>query len=471
MDQLGGYAPLEWLALLEIELLLFAGVFFLLGALDDLLVDAVWFVLLIKGRVRSVTIDRGTTVGRTLKDPVALFLPAWSESAVIGTTIAHARYAWPQALLRIYVGCYRNDPNTIAAARAGAGDDPRVRIVILDRDGPTNKADCLNCLYHAMGEAEVQEGFKTRMVLLHDAEDMVDPAALPLLENAIRPAEFVQLPVLPVPLKGKHWIASHYCEEFAEAHAKAMVVREAVGAGLPAAGVGCAIDRITLARLAEAAGPDAPGPFSIESLTEDYEMGLRIAGTGGRSRFLRMRGEDGELVATRSVFPDRLSTAVRQKTRWIHGIAFQGWDRLGWQGGLAERWMRLRDRKGPLTALVLAVAYLLLIVATILQIAEWLGHPRPWAPDPLARWLVVLNLGFFAWRAVMRFAFTAREYGIAEGSRAVLRIPLSNIIAIMAGRRALVSYWRSLRGAMPDWDKTHHHSHPASTEQARPLPA
>jgi hypothetical protein len=52
--------------------------------------------------------------------------------------------------------------------------------------------------------------------------------------------------------------------------------------------------------------------------------------------------------------------------------------------------------------------------------------------------LLVANLASFAWRALMRFAFTAREYGWREGLMAVVRIPLANVIAIMAGRRALV---------------------------------
>ena len=43
------------------------------------------------------------------------------------------------------------------------------------------------------------------------------------------------------------------------------------------------------------------------------------------------------------------------------GIALAGWDRLGWSGGLAERWMRLRDRRALLAALVLAAAYVALV--------------------------------------------------------------------------------------------------------------
>jgi hypothetical protein len=36
--------------------------------------------------------------------------------------------AWPQKELTIYVGCYRNDAATIAAASTAAGQDQRVRV-------------------------------------------------------------------------------------------------------------------------------------------------------------------------------------------------------------------------------------------------------------------------------------------------------------------------------------------------------
>ena len=96
-----------------------------------------------------------------------------------------------------------------------------------------------------------------------------------------------------------------------------------------------------------------PSPFAPECLTEDYELGLGIAALGGRSRFVRCRGANGRLVATRACFPDTLEGALRQKTRWVHGIAFQSWDRLGWRARPMDMWMRMRDRRGPLVALVL----------------------------------------------------------------------------------------------------------------------
>jgi adsorption protein B len=184
-------------------------------------------------------------------------------------------------------------------------------------------------------------------------------------------------------------------------------------------------------------------------------------------RFLRVRGDDGQLVATRACFPDRLDSAVRQKTRWIHGIAFQCWDRLGWSVRPAELWMRMRDRRGPLNALVLTTAYLLLAIAGILWGAAMLGHERPWVGGALIDFLLMANMASFIWRSAVRFAFTAREYGWREGIWALWRIPLTNIIAIMAGRRALFAYLRSFGGSPPPWDKTHHHAHPVQLQASQ----
>ncbi len=464
---LGGSSLLQWLAFAEHELLLFAGCFFLLGTLDELAIDVIWVWLRLTGRAQTERVFRAREAGKPLKGRVAVLIPAWREAEVIGATIAHALAVWPQEELTLYVGCYRNDRATADAVFKAAQGDPRLRLVLHDRDGPTTKADCLNRLYRALSDDERRRGgVPFRMVLLHDAEDMVDPAALALLDRAIDRADFVQLPVRPEPQHGSRWVAGHYCEEFAEAHAKAMVVRDALSAGLPAAGVGCAFARPVLARLTQMR-PGEDGPFSVDSLTEDYELGIRIKAVGGKARFLRARGDDGQLVATRACFPASLLPAVRQKTRWVHGIAFQGWDRLGWSLHPVELWMRMRDRRGPLTAIVLAAAYLLLLIALILWASEWFGYGRHWIDDPVLEMLVAVNFASFVWRAGIRFAFTAREYGVAEGLRAVARIPVANVIAIMAGRRALFAYVASLAGAAPRWDKTDHHAHPAQMAPAR----
>lgn len=463
---MGYWTPLEWLALAERELLLFAGVFFLIGAVDELAIDIGWFWLKLTGRARTPRIDRRAVQARPLAGPVAVLIAAWQESHIIEFTVAHALAAWPQAELRLYVGCYRNDPDTLEAVMRGAGGDPRVRAVVHGADGPTTKADCLNRLYAAIEDDEARLGREYRLVVLHDAEDLVDPAALTLLDEALEEADFIQLPVLPEPQPASRWIGSHYLEEFAEAHGKTMVVREALTASLPAAGVGCGFSRRILAKVAEQAG--RTGPFDADSLTEDYELGLRIRALGGRSRFLRLRGDDGQLVATRACFPARIDYAVRQKARWIHGIALQGWDRLGWRGGAGEYWMLLRDRRGPMTALVLFAGYVLLVLGAVLLAARELWPARPWRASPLLEVLLAANFAAFLWRAAMRFAFTAREYGWREGARALARIPVANVIAIMAARRALAAYVAALFGAKPRWDKTFHHAYPAARASRYP---
>lgn len=463
----GGLTAMQVVALAGYELLLFAGAFFLVGALDDVLVDLHYLWRRVIGKARTPRVDRGALLGHPLKGVAAVMIPTWREAEVIGATVRHALTVWNQAELRLYVGCYCNDPQTVQAVAMAAQGDPRLRLVIHDRHGPTSKADCLNRLFAAMCVDERRSGQRVRMVLMHDAEDMVDPVALPLLDQAMTGLDFIQMPVLPEPQADSPWVAGHYCDEFAEAHGKSMVVRDALGAGLPAAGVGCAFARDVLDLVASRNGT-ADAPFASQSLTEDYELGLKIAELGGKSAFLRVRGDNGELVATRACFPARVNEAVRQKTRWVHGIALQGWDRMGWTGRLTERWMRLRDRRGPLAALVMAAAYVFMILGVILWLGDAVGLLVLPEPGPLAKALLLVNFAAFVWRAIWRCAFAWREYGTTEAMRALLRIPVSNIIAILAGRRALVAYWRSLKGEPPHWEKTVHRTHPALLRNTEP---
>lgn len=450
----------------ERELMLFAGFWFVLGISDELAIDAVWLWQRIIGKRRTHRL-MADVEERALVGGAAVLIPAWQEAGVIGATIQHMLGAWKQSQLRVYVGCYANDAATLMAAMQAVGGDRRVRLVIFDRQGPTTKADCLNRLYRAMQDDEARTGTPFRSVILHDAEDMVHPAALALMDTALTDADFVQLPVRPEPQPNARWIAGHYIDEFAEAHAKAMVVRDAMGAALPSAGVGCALRRDILADLHRERGLAADGPFEAECLTEDYELGLLVARRGGVGRFLRLRDSDGQLVATRSFFPATLPDAVRQKTRWVHGIAFQGWDRLGWQGRPVDWWMAIRDRRGPLSALLLTIAYILLFLTPLLALAERAGLAAPREVTPVLAGMIWFCFAGLVWRAVMRFAFTAREYGWVEGLRAVARIPVANIIAIMSGRRAFVAYWRSLSGEAPVWEKTSHYGHPALVREVR----
>ncbi|MEQ7873623.1 glycosyl transferase family protein [Sphingomonas sp. ASV193] len=434
------------------ELALFAGVGFFLFAIDDLAVDLIYFT---RTFWRSATVYRHfpRAFADRLPPPtgrIAVLVPAWDESAVIAPMLRAALARFDHPDYRLYVGHYRNDPATAAAIASVA--DPRVRAIDIGVDGPTTKADCLNRLYAAMTADEVADAHRFKAVVLHDAEDVVDPLELRLFDRLVERAAVVQLPVVPLLDPGSRWVAGHYADEFAEAHVKELVVREAVGAAIPLAGVGCGLERGALDRLA--ARHDGR-PFADASMTEDYEMGLRLGALGLKTMFVRMAAGTGggAVVASRGHFPTTMGAAVRQKARWIGGIAMSGWDRLGWTGGLGERWFRMRDRRGPMAAVLLAVGYLAALLWGQLALARALGAPVGFTPSPGLRLLLLANAVLLAWHVAMRMIFTAYAYGLGEGLRALPRLLVGNVIAIAAS-------WRAARlhfgGGPRQWDKTAH---------------
>lgn len=441
------------------ELALFASVGFLLGGLDDLMVDLIWL-----GRSfwrwaaiysRHDRADAGTLPTPARPGRLALFVAAWQEEAVIGGMIATALATLRHPDWRLYVGCYPNDPGTIAVVELAAAGDPRIRLVVGDKPGPTTKAGCLNWIWQAMCADERSEGVPIKAIILHDAEDMVHRDELAIYDVLIERFALVQIPVHPLVVRGAGVRAAlfsgHYAGEFAEAHGKQVVVREAVGAAVPSAGVGCAIDRDVLAGIAES----RDGPFDPDSLTEDYELGLRIGAAGGHGAFVRLQAADGRgIVAVRACFPHTFSGAVRQKSRWMTGIALAGWDRLGWSGGLAERWMRLRDRRAPIAALVLAAAYVALLGWGLSETIGLVTGQAPALHVPAV--LVAVNIRLLAWRVGLRAFITARSHGWRMALLAPLHMLIGNFVAMLAALRSLGLYAGLVHHGRLRWDKTAH---------------
>ena len=434
------------------EAALFAATGFLILGASDLAVDLAW----IGSRVRRI--GRPLPTIADLPEPsrpglLAVFVPAWDEAAVIGDMLRRALAAWDgRSGWRIYVGAYPNDPATIAAVRAV--EDPRIRLVLCDRAGPTTKADCLNRLWRALLDDEAADGAPAKAVILHDAEDVVHSAEIDLFDSLVERFDLVQLPVLPLVDPNSVWIGGHYADEFAESHGKELAVRGAIGAALPSAGVGCAFARDALGALARRSGGL---PFDADSLTEDYELGLRIAEAGGRATFARVTAmPGGRPVAVREYFPGTLAAAVAQKARWMTGIALSGWDRLGWCGGLAERWMRLRDRQSLLAAVLLFAGYLAMLLWLVLKAREGVTGIAPKPLPPGLEALVTANVALLAWRLACRAAFTTGAYGWRDGLRAVPRAAISNLVAMLAAASALSRYRAALRGGRLHWGKTAH---------------
>ncbi|MES2755436.1 MAG: glycosyl transferase family protein [Pseudomonadota bacterium] len=435
------------------EAALFAAIGFLIGGIDDLAVD---LIFLVRSRRRWLRyLPRSAAPTRR----IAIFVPGWDEAAVIGAMLRNALGSLDYGNYRIYVGTYRNDAATIQAVAAVARDDARVRLVIGARAGPTTKGDNLNTLWRALRRDEALGDDRFDAIVLHDAEDVVHPEELLVFDRLLADYDVVQLPVRPLLAPHSPWISGHYADEFAEVQTRNMVVRQALAAGLPLAGVGCAIARAALDRHAQRRGGN---PFDPTSLTEDYELGLALGDAGERCGFATVAARDGTLVAVRAYFPATLGAAVRQKSRWVAGIALLGWDRLGWRDGrgraraLGDHWMRMRDRRAPLAMLVLIAAYLALAAGALAASLHFgTGLAAPAAPPWMAP-LFAINSALLLWRLAMRFTATAGNYGWREGLRAMPRLLVCAFVAVLAARAALTLYARSLRGVPVRWDKTAH---------------
>lgn len=147
--------------------MLFAAAGLLIGGLDDLIVDLCFLVRRGMGR-GAIPAHLDRLPAPTDSGCLAIFVAAWDEQAVIGQMLATAVARIDHPDYRLYVGVYPNDPGTIAAARAVAATDPRIRVIVGPRNGPTTKADCLNSLWRALVADAAERPIKA--VVLHDAD-------------------------------------------------------------------------------------------------------------------------------------------------------------------------------------------------------------------------------------------------------------------------------------------------------------
>lgn len=116
------------------EAALFAAAGYFLLGLNEFAIDLLWIKVKLS-RIRNAGGERkdgdllaagNPPVPR--QPPLAVFIPAWRESAVIGAMLRNSLGTLRYDHYRLYVGCYPNDPETIAAVRAV--EDERVRLVV-----------------------------------------------------------------------------------------------------------------------------------------------------------------------------------------------------------------------------------------------------------------------------------------------------------------------------------------------------
>lgn len=448
-------------------------VIILISSVDDLLVDVVYWWVALGDKFRRQ--PRQAALDAAEEKRIAIIVPAWRESAVIAQMLINTLSVFRYANYEIFVGVYENDPETGAEVARVAARFPTVHAAPVPRQGPTSKADCLNWVVQNIFLRERESGRPFDLFVLHDAEDVVHPFELKVVNWFGQLSGMIQLPVLSLPRRQSQWIACHYMDEFAEFHGKDLRVRSRLTGLTPSAGVATAIGRDALLALCRETGQQ---PFNTDSLTEDYDLAARLKSLGFGSAFVRyfartlryrkavLRKGDKpvfrrELVTTQEYFPHTWSTSIRQKSRWMLGISFMGWAQLGWFGDGWTRYFLFRDRKALLTAPTGALGYLL-----VLQYLGYFGlatiFPGLWMLPPLVDqawvWRVIeINLIFMAVRMAHRMWFTGKTYGPGYAPLAALRIVISNLVGffafVRAGRQFLAHVALKKRIT---WDKTQH---------------
>ena len=451
----------------------------LISSLDDFFIDLVYWSRRIW---RSLTVYRRHArmgpddLQAQDEKPLAIMVPAWQEHGVIGHMAELAATTLDYENYHIFVGTYPNDPQTQADVDEVCARFPNVHKVVGARDGPTSKADCLNNVLDAIFQLEERAGIEFAGFILHDSEDVLSAPELRVFNHLVGRKDLIQIPVYPLPRPWTDFTSCHYLDEFAEMHGKDVLVREALIGQVPSAGVGtCFSRKAVMALLSHGKGT----AFDVKSLTEDYDIGLRLKAMGLEEVFVRFptnpRGlreqtEDGRFgqspresstVCVREYFPSSPSAAIRQKSRWIIGIIYQGTKTMGWSRNWGLNYFLWRDRKGVITNFAGLLATLLLLQL----VGLWAYHRM--VPDSYqflsifadSQWLILLlvaNLALLCNRALQRVYFVSAYYGIAQGLLSVPRLLWGNVINFFANWRALKQTLAARDVRRIAWAKTEH---------------
>ncbi len=462
----------------------------LISGIDDLFIDVVYWV---RRAWRSATVYRTNDYldYKALYEPqekaLAIMVPAWNETGVIGNMARLAASSLDYENYHIFVGTYPNDPDTQRDVDEVCARFPNVHKVVCARPGPTSKADCLNNILDAILQFERSARFNFSGFILHDAEDVISPLELRLFNYLVDRKDLIQIPVYPFERKWTHFTSLSYLDEFSELHGKDVPVREALAGQVPSAGVGtCFSRRAVLALLADGDGI----AFDVQSLTEDYDIGFRLRQKGMEEIFCRFpvvdksdtsakpfgqRARTANVICVREYFPDTFATAVRQKSRWIIGIVFQGFKTHRWSPSPILNYFLWRDRKGAIANFLSFAAMLVMLqlVAIMIYQSTVDGAWQFLSIFVGGSWLTLLlwiNLLLMSNRILQRMIFVTGYYGLAQGLLVIPRLFWGNLINFMANWRAIKQVIQHGDPRRVAWDKTTHDFPTVSNQRsAQPL--
>jgi cellulose synthase/poly-beta-1,6-N-acetylglucosamine synthase-like glycosyltransferase len=181
-------------------------------------------------------------------------------------------------------------------AVAWARERANVRLIVLDEH--VGKAEALN---HALAAA----AGRPEVMVVYDADQHPRPDSLRLLIKPFADSRTEAVCGYRQPVFRKiNAIVAYVCLEAWTHQLVNLAAKEALGLNPPTMGGNCAYRRSALERI---------GGFPAGSLSEDTEVSLALAGSGGRTRFVR------EAVADHAV-ADSLRHYLNQRLRWSRGL-------------------------------------------------------------------------------------------------------------------------------------------------------
>jgi len=386
------------------------------------------------GMLRGPGPGPGTTTedaGRRPLPVISVLVPLFREGDILPSLIGRlGALDYPPELADVCLVVEAVDTATLDALRAAVL--PRNFRVIVVPDGlPRTKPRALNyALNFCRGE----------IIGIYDAEDAPEPAQLRKVAAA-----FAAGPARLGCVQGRlgfynasrNWLTRCFALEYATWFGIVLTGLSRLGLALPLGGTTCFIRRDAL---------EAVGAWDAHNVTEDADLGLRLARKGWQTRVLDIH--TGEEAVADPV------TWVRQRSRWLKGLAmtwavlmrrpFATWQELGTGSFLAAQVMTL----GAFAAFLLAPV----LWSYWLQLVPGLSHPAAALLPPAGQ--RALALGFVS-AEMLNLALAlaaARRSRQARLAPWAITLPFYFALATLAAFKAAVE----LAVAPFFWDKTPH---------------
>ena len=241
--------------------------------------------------------DAPENENRFLHQPtVTILVPLFREPEVAGALVDRLRRIdYPHERLDVLLAIEEDDPTTLSALRTGTLP-PWMRAVIVPRGLPQTKPRALNyALNYARGD----------IVGIYDAEDRPDPDQLTRVVQ-----RFAEVPADVACLQGRldyynarhNWLSRMFTIEYAAWFRVLLPGVQRLGCVVPLGGTTLFIRRNVLEEV---------GAWDAHNVTEDAELGLRLARAGYATEIVETTTFEEANAALRPW--------IRQRSRWLKG--------------------------------------------------------------------------------------------------------------------------------------------------------